>query len=134
MKKMAKMKNQILLDQLGTMIPHEQNIEEIIQKHSVHYMFRKGKDYICSNCGVIALDDYYHCPRCHVELNTRVVRINTNFEKLKQKFTVIVLQKIPDRIIERWYIAENKINKVNLNEEIYWVEVQRNTLINGKAY
>lgn len=134
MKKMAKMKNQILLDQLGTMIPHEQNIEEIIQKHSVHYMFRKGKEYICSNCGVIALDDYFHCPRCHVELNTRVVRINTNFEKLKQKFTVIVLQKIPDRIIERWYIAENKINKVNLNEEIYWGEVQRNTLINGKAY
>ena len=131
MKKMTKMKNQITIEQLGIMIPLEFDMTELIRNHAKHYMFRNGKEYICSNCGCIALDDYYHCPKCHVELNPKIIRSNTNYEKLNKEFWVIKLQKLSDRIVERWFIATQKINRQSLRFETWYEEVERKTIMNG---
>lgn len=134
MKKMAKMKNQITIEQLGIEIPLEFDMTELIRNHATHYMFRKAKEYICSNCGVVALDDYYQCPKCHVKLKTKIIRSNTNYDKFNQEFWVITLQKISDRIVERWFIASQRINRQSLQFEIWYEEVERKTIMSGSSY
>lgn len=127
------MKNDVSLEQLSIDIPLEFSIYELAMKTARHYHLKRGNEYTCSNCGSIASDAYPVCPLCRCDLKLINIRKNTNFEKLSKEFWIITLQKTNDRIVERWFLAYLRINIHTLAFQVFDVEVERNTIINGQT-
>lgn len=113
-------------------LANDHRIEQYSINHLNHYLFKQKDVYTCSHCGTELEEDYAKCPSCNVELKTKRIQSNTNFDNMYQEFWFDVLEVHKSTIMLRSYIVSKDI--VNLKERIYVDEVQRQVLENGQYY
>lgn len=128
------MLEQTLFNEISKDIPFEINIEKMMKDRYQHWCFKKGNQYICSHCGISTSDEYSHCIKCKVELCSRMIRKNSNLNKLTDKALIYILQKHDDMIMQRVVLANVYIDSIDLTEYVESEEVERHIIKDWKTY